>query len=65
VAERVKVLGVPCPWTGDDNDPIPPSYWWWYRLYRSVRVVRHRLGLHDWSPQWRGGDLCGWCGERR
>jgi hypothetical protein len=63
------VFGWRCPWSGDENDPIPRSYrpWWW--LYVWTRRVRHRFGLHDWQvsyPEHRYGVFrhvrCTWCG---
>jgi hypothetical protein len=67
-AKRSAVLGWQCPWSGDENDPIPRRYWLWYRLYRITRQMKHRLGLHDWRPligQLAGGRHCSWCGEIR
>lgn len=59
-------LLIPCPWSGDEHNPTPWTYWWWFRLYRLVRVVRHCFGLHDWRlicvdepVPWKH---CDWCG---
>jgi hypothetical protein len=59
-------LGWTCPWSGDENDTIPASYRWWFRLYKRSRIIRHLLGLHDWQypPIYNGGRYCTWCGKR-
>lgn len=57
-APRTTALLLPCPWSGDEHDPIPASYRWWFRLYRASRIVRHWLGLHDWQAA-----RCTWCGR--
>jgi hypothetical protein len=62
-------LGIPCPWSGGENDPPPRTYWLWFRLYRVTRRARHRLGLHDWEtlrPEGSSGFYrCTWCGAGR
>lgn len=58
-------LGIRCPWSGDENDPTPRTYWWWFRLYKHTRRVRHLAGLHDWKTLRPDGDVfrrCTWCG---
>lgn len=58
-----KALGWTCPWSGDDNDPIPPRYWLWFRLYAWTRRIKHWAQWHDWEAsgqRWR----CHWCGAR-
>lgn len=38
----------------------------WWPVYRTTRVLRHRLGWHDWeSNPGLPGRWCHWCGERR
>ena len=39
------VFGWRSPWSGSEADPITWRYRLWYRLYRSVRVTKHRFGL--------------------
>ena len=62
---RPTALRIPSPWSGDENDPIPWSYRWWFALYWSTRIIRHWFGLHDrvvWGvdeTRWR----CTWCGK--
>lgn len=65
--ERLTALLIPCPWSGDESDPIGWTYRAWYRLYRTSRVARHKLGLHDWRypPAFSGGRHCTWCGNRQ
>jgi hypothetical protein len=64
-ARTATALGIHSPWSGDERDPIPRSYWWWFALYRWTRIVRHRFGVHDrdvYGPDetcWR----CAWCGK--
>jgi hypothetical protein len=73
--ERPTVLGWRSPWSGDEADAVPRSYRLWYRLYRSTRVARHLVGLHDWhevaiadgeplsgAARW---SRCDWCGLTR
>jgi hypothetical protein len=64
---RSTALLIPSPWSGDERDPIPRSYHLWIRLYRTVRKVRHAVGMHDWRP-W-GPQMnhrrCDWCGASR
>lgn len=56
---RPTALGIPSPWSGDEADPLPPSYWWWYRFYVATRRMRHLIGLHDYQVR-----RCTWCGKR-
>ncbi|MDH6460129.1 hypothetical protein M2302_000280 [Micromonospora sp. A200] len=62
-------LLIPSPWSGDEADPIPASYRWWFRLYVTTRRLRHKLGLHDYRrihPLHGVRFLrCSWCGHRR
>lgn len=74
---RSTVLGFwSCPWSGDDNDPIPRRYWLWYWLYRWTSTAKHLVGWHDWRRQ--GGTWaedsphaapfrmhCHWCGRNK
>jgi hypothetical protein len=66
---RPSVFGWRSPWSGSEFDPIPWRYWLWYRLYRLVRVTRHRFGLHDWRERGPGilrpHEYCDWCGAIR
>lgn len=64
---RSTVLFIPCPWSGDEYDPVPRSYAAWSWLYGATRRLRHKVGLHDWV-QWPTGSLaarCTWCGKHR
>ena len=67
--QRAEVWGWTCPWSGDENDPAPRSYWIWYWLYRSNQQARHWLGLHEWHEVRVNADPmfyhCDWCGDRR
>lgn len=69
MSNKPTALLIPSPWSGDENDPAGVAYAAWYRLYRTTRIVRHRLGLHDWRPVWietgRKFRKCDWCGARR
>lgn len=61
---RTTALLIPCPWSGDENDPIPPTYRAWLWLYGHTRVLRHKVGLHDYkyvpaTGLWH----CSWCGN--
>jgi hypothetical protein len=60
-------LLIPCPWSGDENDPAGMSYRLWFWLYRTTRVLRHRFGAHDWRHEVTGSGMkrCTWCGARR
>lgn len=60
-----RVFGIPSPWSGNESDAITTAYRVWFFTYRSVRRVRHRLGLHDFHARPLGGDHCDWCGARR
>ncbi len=66
---RPTALLIPSPWSGDERDPVPRSYRWWFWLHVRTRRLRHRVGLHDWKQVWPdGGDPfkhCTWCGLRR
>ncbi len=64
---RVTALGIPSPWSGDENDPRPRSYAAWAWLYRHSRRWRHRIGLHDWAIYgvWPPLAVCTWCGANR
>lgn len=57
-------LGIRCPWSGDENDPPDWRYEAWFWLYHHSRVLRHKVGLHDWRkigvPVFR---RCTWCGK--
>lgn len=60
---RPTALRIPSPWSGDERDPVPRSYRWWFALYRSTRKLRHLTGLHDWNHgcYW----YCTWCGKAK
>lgn len=76
---RPTVFGIPAPWSGDPGSgdgsdgrkPRPRLYtiWWW--VYRAARVVKHRLGRHDWrTMQHHPASInhwqrCDWCGATR
>lgn len=62
---RTTALGIPCPWSGDECEPVPRSYHAWFWLYQTTRRLRHRIGLHDWrySPATKMR-YCTWCGKR-
>ncbi|WP_318201051.1 hypothetical protein [Streptomyces sp. SCL15-4] len=57
-------LLIPCPWSGDEYDPVPRSYAAWFWLYTRTRRLRHLLGLHDYQyvPAIRARH-CTWCGK--
>lgn len=61
---RSTALGIPCPWSGDENDPVPRRYTAWIWLYANTRRLRHRIDLHDYAP-WGIGEprRCTWCGK--
>lgn len=64
---RPTVFGLPSPWSGDEHDPIPWTYWVWHRAYVTSWRVRHVFGIHDWRP-WPAGssrERCDWCGTYR
>lgn len=66
--DRATALLIPSPWSGDENDRPGTAYALWFRLYRTTRVLRHRLGMHDWRTAYPEGDIhtrCSWCGTRR
>ena len=69
VQDRTTVLGWSSPWSGDEYDPVPRSYWVWYWLYRRVNGARHRVGVHGWRerlyPDGTIGSCCDWCGAHR
>lgn len=52
--KRTTALLIPAPQSGGGR------YRAWYRLYRSVRQVRHLFGRHDWNPS---RTCCTWCGK--
>lgn len=61
---RPTALLIPCPWSGDENDPTPRRYWAWFWLYKHTRKFRHRLGLHDYQYIYAiHGRRCTWCGK--
>jgi hypothetical protein len=60
--DRPTALRIPSPWSGDERDPIPRSYWWWFALYRTTREIRHGLALHDWKTR-ATFRTCTWCGK--
>jgi len=63
---RTTALGIPCPHSGDESDPVPRSYYAWHWLYVKTRRLRHRLGLHDDHPWGLGGcRRCTWCGRMK
>jgi len=66
---RSTVWGWASPWSGDEKDPTPRSYWWWHRLYRFNQRLWHLLRWCDWHPvQSEGGRVfyrCDWCGRTR
>lgn len=55
---RPTVFGIPSPWSGDENDRIPRTYWVWFRAHLISQRARHAMRLHNW----RGGGRCDWCG---
>lgn len=65
--ERVTALKIPSPWGGDERNEPGRAYWLWLKLYHSTRVLRHKLGLHDWQePTMRDTPArCSWCGTRK
>jgi hypothetical protein len=68
---RVKVLGIPAPWSGDlgsgqGRRAHPHLYRAWWLLYLAVRRLEHRLGMHHWDQMWLLGlEKCDWCGQTR
>lgn len=64
-------LGIPCPWDGAHVEEADWRYALWFRLYRTVRVVEHLLGRHEWHTYYPSGGpvaghtRCQWCGARR
>ena len=61
---RATALLIPCPWSGDEFDPVPRRYWAWFWLYKHTRRLRHRLGLHDYQYIYAlHGRRCTWCGK--
>ncbi|GGW15726.1 hypothetical protein GCM10018980_52030 [Streptomyces capoamus] len=64
MARRPTALLIPSPWSGDEFDPAPRSYWVWFWLYKHTRRLRHRLGLHDYEYVYAlHGRRCTWCGK--
>lgn len=60
---------IPAPDPTSTRFPNVLYYLAWWPVYRTIRVVRHRLGLHDWRMvstvhyhDWR---KCDWCGAGR
>jgi hypothetical protein len=61
---RYTALLIPCPWSGDESDPVPRSYRAWIWLYGRTWRLRHRLGLHDYEYVCTlGHRQCTWCGK--
>lgn len=65
---RPRVWGWASPWSGDENDPVPASYRWWYRLYVANQRFWHFLRVCDWHRVHPDGDSqlhyrCDWCGR--
>jgi hypothetical protein len=61
---RSTALLIPCPWSGDESDPVPRSYRAWIWLYSRTRRLRHTLGLHDYEYLCAlGSRRCTWCGK--
>lgn len=58
-----RVLGIPCPWDGDDRNPPGLAYMAWFALYRRVRVIEHWIGRHQWRQPPIGRRRCDWCGK--
>lgn len=64
MARRTTALLIPCPWSGDENDPVPRSYRAWIWLYARTRHLRHRVGLHDYEYVYAlAARRCTWCGK--
>ncbi|MFE2164875.1 hypothetical protein ACFXB3_07345 [Streptomyces sp. NPDC059447] len=62
---RPTALRIPCPWSGDEHDPVPRSYHAWFWLYAHTRRLRHKLGLHDYQAWGIAGRRCTWCGHTK
>lgn len=61
---RATALGIACPWSGDEHDPIPRTYRAWFWLYSRTRRLRHRIGLHDYQHiPILLARRCTWCGH--
>jgi hypothetical protein len=61
---RPTALLIPSPWSGDESDRVPRSYFAWYWLYKHTRRLRHCLGLHDYEyVPVRHRNRCTWCGK--
>ena len=62
--QRTTALLIPCPWSGDENEEPPRLYWAWMWLYKHTRILRHRVGLHDYKFSYAlQGRRCTWCGK--
>lgn len=63
------IWGWRSPWSGDEREPIPRSYWWWYRLHVFNQQFWHLLRACKWRPYWgphgRVFYRCDWCGRIR
>ncbi|WP_329131535.1 hypothetical protein OG552_10455 [Streptomyces sp. NBC_01476] len=65
MATKPTALLIPSPWSGDEYDPVPRSYWAWIWLYTVTRKLRHFFGMHDWDPAapvLLPARRCTWCG---
>lgn len=62
---RTTALGIPCPWSGDEYDPVPRRYYAWFWLYATTRKLRHKIGLHDFQPWGISARRCTWCGQMK
>lgn len=54
-------LKIPSPWSGDEFDPVPWTYKYWFRLYVRTRQLRHLFGIHE-MPTYNQV-MCSWCGK--
>lgn len=64
MSERPTVWGIPCPWSGDERDPIRWPYRAWFWLYANNQRVRHLIGLHQKPRANSIAPRCDWCGHR-
>lgn len=61
---RPTALGIPSPWSGDEFELAGWRYEAWFWLYRRTRILRHKVGLHDWrSIGVSEAQRCTWCGK--